>query len=97
MNGFEEVQDRDELIRGRAALLVDPSKILHGDYVQDQGWIKEVERVSVFQDETRAVVQFVEGTPGDQCVVYVLGRDALVWRPKADDSEATHSEGATGE
>lgn len=97
MNDIEDVQDRDALINGRSALLVDPSKILRGDYMQDQGWIKEVEGVSIFQDGTRAVVRFVEGTPGDPCVVHVLGRDALVWRLLDDDSKAADSEGVAGD
>ena len=55
--------------------------MIKGDLIQDEGWVKEVERISVVGE--RVVLHF-ESNPFSPCATYQLGRPALVYRAAAD-------------
>ena len=84
MGDEDDVQDWDALVLRRVRKFLDPALIGLGDLVPDGGLLKVVKDSCLQNGDTEALVTFVEGTPGDQHVVYVAGRDTLVWR-LADD------------
>jgi hypothetical protein len=75
------VQDTSEVLAGRTAMTVNAEKVLTGDLIRDDGWIKEVERVLV---EGERVVLHFQSNPFDPCVTYQSGHPALVYRVIAD-------------
>jgi hypothetical protein len=77
MSSEEFVQDVAALLVGRKSQTVDAEAVLRGDLIQDEGWVKEVEAVTVVG--ARVVLHF-ESNPFSPCATYQLGHPALVHR-----------------